>query len=290
MAYIQMGKCRKEFTKSFSYTGNIQSFVIPITGLYKLEVWGAAGGGDYRTYGDGEGPKGGYSIGYRYFQKGDTIYVVVGGKGLAGGSWYQGVGLPIDPGVYNTAGGYNGGGNGRLVYGDDSMGLFGSGGGGGATHIALVSGLLSDIGYNNFVTNHYGLIVAGGGAGIGMAHYAGNTIGANGGVGGGLSGGDGGREVYDDTPGSIRPGATQISGYAFGAGQSLGAGGGLYGGYGCTAGNNWWEGPHCHVEAASGGSGYIGGVPNVTYRGTTYSASTTSDNRAGHGRAKITLI
>ena len=31
-------------SQSFSYTGGMQSFTAPQKGVYKLEVWGAAGG------------------------------------------------------------------------------------------------------------------------------------------------------------------------------------------------------------------------------------------------------
>ena len=91
----------------FSYTGDVQTFTAPATGLYQLQVWGAQGG--YRYY-PANGGKGGYSEGTIELQEGETLYIYVGGSGNAGG----------------TAGGFNGGGS-RGTYA----------GGGGATDIRV---------------------------------------------------------------------------------------------------------------------------------------------------------
>ena len=94
----------------FDYTGNVQTFTPKCDGKYKLEVWGAQGGGDYPGYG-------GYSVGTYPLTKNQSIYVYVGGQGL--------------PSLANSAGGngYNGGG----------QGYNGGGGGGGMTHISKTS-------------------------------------------------------------------------------------------------------------------------------------------------------
>lgn len=238
------------FEKSFAYTGGVQSLTIPYNGLYLLEVWGARAGQSKDYYGTKKyGGNGGYSKGYKVFNKGDVVYIVVG---QAGGDW-------VDSNFTRTA--YNGGGKGH-----SSTDINTGSGGGGATHMATVTGLLSAIGYTNFVTNKKGLIVAGGGGG--------NISAATGGAGGGTTGGGNG-------------GGTQTSGYAFGRGEDAtatgsyseigGGGGGLYGGQ--------KNGP------AGGGSGYIGGVPAVTYKGVTYSPSTTAGQwDGGNGKAKITRI
>ena len=75
------------------------------------------------------------------------------------------------------------------------------------------------------------------------------------------------------------------SGYAFGQGGSVGdngggGGGGLYGGYAI------------HSQSGSGGSGYIGGVAEFSYKGVTYTPSTTNGGNAvgAHGSATITLV
>jgi hypothetical protein len=139
---------------NFDYTGNIQTYTVPLTGTYKLEVWGASGA----TYeGVLLGGDGGYTFGNIKLTSGQNIYICVGGIG----NW----------GTY-TGAGYNGGGN--------SGGVGGSGGGGGATNITMTNnrGVLS-----NYVTNQNEvLIVAGGGGG--------GDSGGNGGSGGGISGGN----------------------------------------------------------------------------------------------------
>ena len=52
-------------SQSFSYSGGVQTFIVPYTGLYKLEVWGAQGGTKY----SGIGGKGGHSGGYKILEK-----------------------------------------------------------------------------------------------------------------------------------------------------------------------------------------------------------------------------
>ena len=59
---------------NFDYTGDIQSYIVPIDGKYRIECWGAQGGTD----GDIAGGLGGYTSGYISLSKGKTIYVVVG--------------------------------------------------------------------------------------------------------------------------------------------------------------------------------------------------------------------
>ena len=85
----------------FDYTGNIQTYICPQTGLYKLEVYGAAGGASFNNNKIvGAGGAGGYSIGYKYLTKGTILYICCGGKGEDGVK------------SRNAVGGYNGGGNG----------------------------------------------------------------------------------------------------------------------------------------------------------------------------------
>ena len=104
------------YEKNFTYSGGRQTWVCPQSGTYKLEVWGAQGGGDSKTQNASHGGAGGYSYGYKYFNKGETVYVYVGGKGQAASAVGQG-------------GGYNGGGTGGP----------GGYGGGGMTHITTSS-------------------------------------------------------------------------------------------------------------------------------------------------------
>ena len=115
----------------FDYTGNEQSFVVPVTGYYQLETWGASGADDQAYLGG----YGGYSRGTIKLTRGTTLYINVGGEG--------GKYTFTNNMASTAAGGYNGGGLGhtnsttwkyRALYG-----------GGGATHIATSSGLLSSL-------------------------------------------------------------------------------------------------------------------------------------------------
>ncbi len=146
-------------SQDFYYSGNVQEFTAPCSTTYKLEVWGASGGKDKQHEAAGgrimDGGRGGYSSGEVNLQKGQKLYIVVGGEGES----YA---------FNNSGGGYNGGG--------DAGGDLSSGGGGGATHIATMNlGELSHYSNNRDAV----LIVAGGGGGGGYF--------STGGHGGGLT-------------------------------------------------------------------------------------------------------
>ena len=144
---------------NFAYTGRIQSFILS-PGSWKLEVWGAQGGTNMRggttvaasapaTF---RGGYGGYSAGIATVTVTTTIYVVVGGAGQVANTI-----MPND--LDFKWGGYNGGGHtasGRTDYASGNQ----SGGGGGATHIANKSGLLSTRA-SDYTSSVY--VVAGGG-------------------------------------------------------------------------------------------------------------------------------
>lgn len=241
----------------FEYTGTIQEFVVPATGTYKLEVYGAKGG-DFSGMRTTAGGNGGYATGTVTLSANQKLYIVVGGQGGTANSQAGGTG------------GYNGGGAGGN---GGSRNDRGGGGGGGASHIAKVTGLLSAIGSTSNV-----LIIAGGGGGA--------TSGIRGGTGGGEKGG------YGYVNGVDIISANQTSGYQFGQGQSGangsssgggwfsrstsgsgGGGGGLYGGPANTNTSS--------AGSGSGGSGYIGGVS---------SSSMNNGARKGNGYVKITYI
>ena len=59
--------------RTFGYTGTVQTYTVPVTGTYKLEVWGAEGN-----------IKGGYSSGIKSLSAGTTVYIYVGGKNSDG--------------------------------------------------------------------------------------------------------------------------------------------------------------------------------------------------------------
>ncbi len=80
----------------FSFTDNYQEFVVPTSGVYMLEAWGAQGGNSKS--------KGAYTSGKIYLEKDEVIYVYVGeGNNVTTGS------TSFNGGTGNS-GGYPGGG------------------------------------------------------------------------------------------------------------------------------------------------------------------------------------
>ena len=84
----------------FEYTGDRQTFIVPQTGMYFLEVWGADGGAVTTSITNG---RGGYSSGWVNLTAGETLYLYVGGMGEASQGSH----------TYINAGGFNGGGSAR---------------------------------------------------------------------------------------------------------------------------------------------------------------------------------
>lgn len=236
-----------EKVKNFGFTGGEQTFTAPVSGYYQLETWGAQGGS---TAGFGA-----YSTGVVYLDKDQTIYVNVGGN----------------PGT-QYAGGYNGGGTGGKV-GSGSSWQEGYGGGG-ATHIAKMSGVLSSLASN---TSSVLIVSAGGG----------NSVNAYGSHGGGIRGVNGydtyhltvgyngysGNGATTNANGSGSPGYSIKGGSNCGRG-SFGKGGNLcsndkLGGHG--GGGGWYGGGGSNRShgGAGGGSSYIASSELLTYKSIT---------------------
>ena len=208
-------------TFDFDYKGEYQEFIAPMSGLYKLETWGAQGGGRHQNSELGTGGNGGYSSGIIYLAKGQKLYIYVGGKG----SWCGGSACTI-------AGGWNGGGQG-IKYTNTNWDPAASGGG--ATDIRTVPGEWnSEIGLNSRI------IVAGGGGGGGMdGEWAG--------AGGGLEG-----------VAAYSYGGTQTTGFKFGQGCMAQYANGSNGTYGGPGGGGGWYGGGCRSWYGSGGgSGFV---------------------------------
>ena len=230
------------------YSGAAKSIVLP-KGKYKLECWGAEGGG-YSNSSDGG--LGGYSIGIVTLKQDTIVYLYSGGKG-----------------DYNTAtgsftdGGFNGGGKAGYRYG-------GSGGGGSDIRIGTDS-LYARV-----------LVAGGGGGGWGYSSYNGGYGGGNtGGIGTGYStsyvpsagtqtsggSGNGYSSSYMGSNGSFGVGGN-ASTYSSSYNRSSGGGGGWYGG-----GGSGFRSSSSYYNrgggGAGGGSGYI------------YTSSTASDYPSG---------
>jgi len=245
----------------FNYLGNYESYSIPKTGKYKLELWGGQGGAGS----SGTGGKGGYVYGEKQFIKDELIYVYIGGKGL---------------GAYLN-GGWNGGGTSGQ----------GSGSGGGATDIRTVSG-----NWNNLTSLQSRIIVAAGGGGGGNGGGVGPL---NGGSGGGLTGGFYIGSLYSFptsagtqiSGGSINLWTTYWIVSGTGGNGSLGTGG-KGGGFIIQSGSSSGE------SGSGGGGGYYGGGSGSvagagggsSYYGTLASSGTTAGIQSGNGQAKLTYI
>ena len=212
--------------------GRYQVFNAPSSGIYKVELWGAAGDVNY-------GGKGAYTSGEIYLNKNENMYIYVGGNSES------------------TTGGWNGGGTG--YNGADYIGY----GGGGATDIRLTSTSSLSI-WNEFDSLKSRIMVAAGGGG------SNNNTGHKGGNGGALIG-ENGASNYGDaniTIGATQSmggynytyptNASSQGGFGYGGNttkthHTQGAGGGGYYGGG---------GAGIHYTGGSGGSSYISG-----YRG-----------------------
>src|SRR5690554_2306364 len=226
--------------QTFSYTGSVQTVTLP-AGTYDVEMWGANGGVS-GTLPDGVG---GYAKGGLNLTATTTIYIVIGGTPTYTGS------TGLQPG------GYNGGGSGYA----NSSGRAG----GGATHIATASGILSSLVNNQSAV----LMVAGGGGGYQNSGVIGD--------GGGLTGGGN----YPGTQTGSSGSTTALAG-------SFGQGGNITASYGGGGGGGWYGGGADQNNAGSGGSGYIGGVSSGLTVSPGQSGFVPNPDTAGNGTVIIT--
>ncbi|WP_024990677.1 glycine rich domain-containing protein [Segatella albensis] len=215
----------------------MQTFTAPVTGNYKLEVWGAQGGG-WNTV---PGGKGGYARGTYSMAKKQNIYIAVGAGGLDF-TW-------------------NGGGREE----DHRYSICG----GGATSIQ--KSLLSDgqLYHYESVKETDVLIVAGGGGGSEWYYSISDKTTPTGGAGGGTNGENGFRGYGNSEPSA--KGGTQTTGgksTAIDASSgtqtivdgSFGRGGYTLGGDGGGQGGGGWYGGGAadYAGGGGGGSGHIG--------------------------------
>ena len=245
-------------TENFTYTGDIQEFVVPITGWYELTCIGASSGNtDHRYVGQG-----GTTVSYEYLTAGTILFVVVGGCGNVS----EEEGILVD-------GGFNGGGSystpSGIAYSDVCVCS-----GGGATHIAMISGILKDI-----VIDHISEIFNIAGGGSGYISYK-RTIGSNTTITT-MNGGGGNSTIFDEG----------IFGYGDGV-----SGGGYHSGVVNNVSNGY-----VYTEV-TGGSGYIRDNNEKDIDGVIYTPSMTKGSSSGgkvytkitwygkHGSAKITLL
>lgn len=234
-----------------SVSGGYQSWVVPVTGTYRIEAWGGQGGrATSYSYQGGQGARmrGDFSL-----TQGETLLILVGQQAQS-----------------NSHGG--GGGGGSFVTRGTSRGsstlLLAAGGGGGAG----TSGGRS--GYHGTTSTSGSSATYSGGSG-GNGGSSGNNSGWGGG-GAGFSGNGGPDNSYGGTSYSFRSGgtggprnhscgATAQGGFGGGGGCNGGGGGGGYSGGGAGGG---------------GGGSYNGGS----------SQSNSSGSRSGNGAVTITYL
>ena len=237
---------------NFNYTGNVQSKTLE-KGKYKLEVWGAQGGGN-------EGGKGGYSYGNINLTSKSTLNIYVGGQGgLKSGGWNGG-------GTTNTAG-YGGGGATDIRIGGTSLSsrIIVAGGGGG---IGPRAGGAGGGG------NNPGLR---GTNGCGQAGYGGTL------TAGGAGGGAGNGIAECGQAGTLGNGGKAWCTRWNPTGHGGGGGGGGYYGGGAGTHDDYYSRQDNDDSGGGGGSGYVN-----TSKFTSIGGST--GVRSGNGSAVIIAL
>ncbi len=278
---------------TFDYTGAEQEFTTPCDGNYKIEAWGAQGGNYNSSYYGGYGA---YAFGDISINADQKVFINVGGTGTMAS--YQANVI--------VKGGYNGGGDASYNWTSSAVPAQINISGGGSTHLALKSGLLSTL------STHLSsiLLVSSGGGGAQALDLGSNQyVYCSGGNGGGIKGSRSICSVnipydvstYEDasqtTPGSsIYAGHEDNGEFGKGGMGYSGGGSGLYGGTG-------------NYRATGGGSSYIGNLlltnksmycyncaqsseESTKTISTTCTSSTPTANCAkqGNGYAKITYL
>ena len=252
--YAKYGTLLTNSRKNYDYIGDIQEFIVPSTGIYRIELWGSGGTVNDLIIAPG---KGGYTKGEISLTEGDRIYVQVG------------------------SGSYNGSGSGEAP-------------GGGATDIRLTSGTWDNFdslksrimvaaggggGFHKPNTSNHVSGDAGGLIGYDAdAIYTGSSTLSTGYSGHGATqtqGGSGGTASLH--PGIYTDGGTFVNAHKNGTfgqggygGASSGGGGGYYGGgHGIHPGSTWTGG--------GGGSSFISG-----YAGCDAISSSSTENNIVH--------
>ncbi len=265
-----------------------QTFVVPVSGKYKIDIWGNQGGNSSNWNGHVLwGGKGGYTSGEINLTVGDILRVYVGqcnysnnhvegwnGGGRGGTNDSSPGGSSIDMRFHHTEG----------TYGFEVVDT--------ATDSSPFIGLTGNESTDSRI------IVGGGGGGAGSAvagGYAGGLVGANGpnGKNGNPSGGtqtSGGLKDFETYTDGLTDGSPGRGGNAGSASAGGGGGGGWYGG----GGGSWYR--RSHGSAGGGGSSH---VHSTLFTGIIYKAGneeftapdgTTETGHSGQGLARITLL
>ncbi|HDX7592749.1 TPA: hypothetical protein RQB41_003661 [Clostridioides difficile] len=250
---------------NFDYTGAEQSVTLK-PGKYKLECWGACGGGWFSEW--TKGAKGGYSKAELTLKKETILYVYAGETGCQ----------KFENSINNWTG-FNGGGRGTNAGADPKFILCG----GGATDIRLIRGSWS---------NEQGLLsrilVAGGAGAINSSDYG---VGNGGGMEGSKGFGYSNAFVTGGTQYQGGIGLEDKYNGLFGRANSTSTGQG--------GGGGWFGGAGDRTYNAAGGSGYAltkdsykppGYIPTSEYYLENVVMTTGGNTTKADGYAKITLL
>ena len=244
-----------ELESEVNVLDGIQYWIVPVTGTYSIEAWGAQGGAG-TTNGGVSGGLGAYVYGEFMLTAGDELKILVGQKSDG-----------ISRGTSNAGGG--GGGGSFIAYSNDNTPLVVAGGGGGTgansgvvtsstegqggsiPGVSSANGSTATTGQGGY-SGHDG---AGGGGFYGkgndsLAGFGGIAF-VNGGLGGGYS------------TSSSYPAGSHIGYGGFGGGGGVGHAGGGGGGY--TGGNG--TGTYGNGSWSGGGSSYNDGSNTTAQSG-----------------------
>ncbi len=247
----------------FDVIGGIQQWTVPETGTYRLEAWGARGGGN--------GGNGAYMSGTFELDVGQVLQILVGQTGGA---------------AANNVG--NGGGGGSFIVAEDDVPLLIAGGGAGTGHNNSAGNAANMLGQTGPNGNGGALGNAGAGGQDGNGGEEGYTTAGNDIPN---SGGGGGLITDGGSAGAARGGAAFING---------GVGGDSTGGFGGGGGSNvfiYGCGRSPHGGSGGGYSGGGGGGNNCNGVGGgagSFNSGRQPNNRAGdragHGQVQIALV
>ena len=261
-------------------TPGIQTWTVPISGIYQLDMAGAKGG-SVSTSGLNAGYGATFRVSNLAFKGGDTVTIIVGQGG----------------GSFGTGGVPGAGGGGFSAVWINGTIAFVAGGGGGSTE----SGPLPA---NAPQTNSFGSTATPGTGG--MAGAAGSSNGQSGGLGFGGTGGSASSGSYAGGGGGGGCPSTTTASHVGGSAASGTQSNGCVGGFGCGGGggastaNATWNG----LGGGGGGGGWIAGNggngsnstsaaggPGTSYINTTLGTlAWQSNNTATHGYVSFTLI
>jgi hypothetical protein len=269
-------KVRNAFSESgvyeFYYTGNIIEFTVPTSGTYKIEAWGAMGGGGTTLM----GPKGAYSKSFVVLNKDERIKILVGEKGY--------------PGLNSGNAIYCGGGGGGTFIAKGNTPLCVAGGGGSLAHNVYSTIQSHACGQSTQLSANFGY-------GQATLKMGGKRSTYSGGGGGFEGNGDDGASYGKGGNSFINGGARQTSGtggaYSYGG---FGGGASQLGNCGYTAGGGGYTGGTAsssdNTQGGGGGSYFEGFYNHEVSEAISGCNQSLPTNRGtnGNGFALLTLL